>query len=101
MKEKLNELLQDEAFLQKLLAADSDTDVQTLLSENGVELTVAEIATIKTGVEARISSDNEELSEEDLENVAGGSDVSDIITSVFDGLGSLGDKVHEWTRRHW
>ena len=101
MIEKWNELLQDEAFLEKLLNLESDTEVQTLLAENGLELTLAEIASIKTGIESRLSSDSEDLSEDDLENVAGGADVAKIITAVCDGIGILGDYVHKWTRSRW
>lgn len=101
MNEKMNELLQDEAFLEKLLNLESDTEVQALLAENGVELTLAEITSVKTAIESRLAGDNAELSEDELESVAGGVDVDKIITAVFDGLGSLGDKVHSWTRRRW
>lgn len=101
MNEKWNELLQDEAFLEKLLNLESDTEVQAFLAENGVELSLTEIASIKAGIESRLAADDAELSEDDLENVAGGADVADIITAVFDGIGKLGDYVHKWTRRRW
>ena len=85
MNEKLDELLKDEAFIEKLLNQENDTDVQALLAENGIELTLSDISAIKSGIEARLS-DNEELSEDDLENVAGGVDVDKIITGVVDGI---------------
>ena len=93
MNEKLDELLKDEAFIEKLLNQENDTDVQALLAET-------DISAIKSGIEARLS-DNEELSEDDLENVAGGVDVDKIITGVVDGICKLGDAVHKWTRRRW
>ena len=100
MNEKLDELLKDEAFIEKLLNQENDTDVQALLAENGIELTLSDISAIKSGIEARLSG-NEELSEDDLENVAGGVDVDKIITGVVDGICKLGDAVHKWTRRRW
>lgn len=100
MKEKLNTLLQDEAFLEKLVALETDTEVQSLLAENGVELSIAEITAIKAGVAAQLG-ENEELSEDDLENVAGGADVADIISGIAEGLSKLGDAVHKWTRGRW
>ena len=99
MNEKLNSLLQDKAFLEKLLALETETDVQALLAENGVELTIAEIAAIKSGIEAKLG-ENEELSEDDLENVSGGS-VAAIITAVATGLVALGTAVDQWTNRRW
>lgn len=100
MNEKINELFQDKAFVEKLLSLENDTDVQALMKENGVELSLQEINSIKKAVESRIGND-EELSEDDLENVAGGVDIGNIITGVVDGLVSLGNAVHKWTRRRW
>ncbi len=71
MNEKFNELMQNEAFVEKLFALENDTEVRDLLTKNGVELSLAEIAAIKTGLDFRFSKDGE-LSEDDLENVAGG-----------------------------
>ncbi len=100
MNEKLTELLKDQAFVEKLIAQETDTDVKALLAENGVDLSLQEIAKIKQGIESQIEG-NAELSDDDLENVAGGSDISDIIEAAFNGIGALGDKVHTWTRRRW
>lgn len=100
MSEKLNTLLKDEAFLAKLVSLETDTEVQAFLAENGVELTIAEIAAIKAGVAAQLG-ENEELSEDDLENVAGGADVADIITGVVECIAKIGDAIHEWTRGRW
>lgn len=101
MNEKMSALLQDEAFLEKLLDLENDTDVQALLAENGVELTLAEISAVKTGIENRLAGENEELSEDDLENVAGGVDIGGLISGICEGIGKLGDCVHKWTRRRW
>lgn len=100
MTEKMNELFQDETFVEKLLNKETDVEVKELLAENGVEISLEEISAIKKTVEARLENDSE-LSEDDLENVAGGSDVSDLITGVVDGLVKLGDAIHNWTRRRW
>lgn len=100
MTEKINELFQDETFVENLLSKETDIEVKALLAENGVEISLEEISAIKKTVEARLENDSE-LSEDDLENVAGGSDVSDIITGVVDGLVKLGDAIHNWSRRRW
>ena len=49
MEERLNELVQNEVFMKRLLALDTDVEVQTLLAENDVELSLDEIKFIKTG----------------------------------------------------
>jgi len=100
MNEKLNTLLEDQDFIEKLTSAETDAEVQALLAENGVELTLEEINAVKKGVEARISEDGE-LSEDELENVAGGADIAKIIEVICSGIVKLGDAVHKWTRRRW
>ena len=43
MQERLNELVQNEVFMKRLLALDTDVEVQALLAENDVELSLDEI----------------------------------------------------------
>lgn len=100
MNEKLNELLSNQEFVEKLVNLETDTEVQGLLADNGVELTLEQIALIKKGVENQLSG-SEELSDDDLETVAGGADIGGIIESVAKALGTLGDCVHKWTRGRW
>ncbi len=100
MNEKLNALLKDQDFIEKLTNSETDTDVQALLTENGVELTLEEINAIKKGVDAHISGDGE-LSEDELENVAGGIDIGGIISGIVDNFIKIGDKIDTWTRRRW
>ncbi len=98
MNEKFNELMKDEAFVEKLFALENDTEVRDLLAANGVDLTLAEIAAIKTGLDSNLS-ENGELSEDDLGNVAGG--YADAIRAAADFIVTLGDGVHNWTKRRW
>ena len=104
MQEKFEKLMQDEAFAEKLLSLDEDTEIQALLSENGVEFTLEQIAAIKKGVIAQLNGEDAELSEDDLEDVAGGIAVGTAITvavGVAKGLFALGKGVHKWTRGRW
>ncbi len=104
MDEKLEKLLQDETFLQTLLSKETDAEVQAFLKENEIELTLEEIAAVKAGVEASLSSDSEELSAADLENVVGGASadtIGKIVNAVCDAIGKVGDLVHKWTRGRW
>lgn len=101
MRERLNELVQNEVFMKRLLALDTDVEVQALLAENDVELSLDEIKFIKKQVEARLNG-QEELDEEDLANVVGGSMIAvAIIGAVVAGIVKLGDSVHKWTNGKW
>ena len=100
MQERLNELVQNEVVMKRLLALDTDVEVQALLAENDVELSLDEIKFIKKQVEARLNG-QEELDEEDLANVVGGSATAAIITTVVAGIVKLGNAVHKWTNGTW
>lgn len=63
---RIDELVQDESFKEKIKAAKSLEDVASILSANGIAVSSEDIA-------AAFSHDgNEELDESALENVAGG-----------------------------
>lgn len=104
MTEKFEKLMQDQAFVEKLLALDEDTEIQALLAENGVDFSLEEIAAIKKGVSAQLSGEEAELSDDDLEGVAGGIAVATVITivgTVIGGISTGGNLVHKWTRGRW
>ena len=96
--ELLKEVLSDEAFAKSLIEMETPEDVQTALKEKGVDLSIEDIKAIQNLL---VNQEDGELSEDDLENVAGGVDVDKIITGVVDGICKLGDAVHKWTRRRW
>lgn len=100
MNDKLNILLQDKSFLEKLVSLETDAEVQSFLAENGIELSITQIITIKNGIAAKLG-ENEELSEDELKNISGGADIPGIITSIADAIGALGDYVDKWTRNRW
>lgn len=102
MNDKLNILLQDKSFLEKLVSLETDAEVQAFLAENGIELSITQIITIKNGIAAKLG-ENEELSEDDLKSISGGADadIPGIITSIADAIGALGDYVDKWTRNRW
>lgn len=100
MNDKLNILLQDKSFLEKLVSLETDAEVQAFLAENGIELSITQIITIKNGIAAKLG-ENEELSEDELKSISGGADIPGIITSIADAIGALGDYVDKWTRNRW
>ena len=104
MLEKLEELLKNEEFAAKLLALDDDKDVQEMLNDNGIEMTLEEIAAVKKGVIAELNGEEAELSEDDLECVAGGVSVGAVVKvvgGVIKGIVALGNLVHKKTRGRW
>lgn len=103
--ELLKEVLSDTDFAQSLLEMESPEDVQSALKNKGVDLSLEDITTIQNILANQAEG---ELSEDDLENVAGGSltimsaiGIAGIISASVSGGIALGNKVHEWTRRRW
>ena len=74
MLDKLKEVLADEAYVKELAAMEKVEDVQTALEQKGVSLTKDELLRIRDAIvkakENGVSAD--ELSEDQLEGVAGG-----------------------------
>ncbi|MBR3630957.1 MAG: hypothetical protein IKN55_10890 [Oscillospiraceae bacterium] len=83
MNEKLREVLADEAFVKSCIEAENEEAVQKLLADKGVEMSLTEIELMKemfsavadgkiTGEQLEQLSKAGELSEEELEEAAGG-----------------------------
>lgn len=91
--EKLKEYLSDENNAKALLALETTAEVQKKLAENGIDISEADIERIKALAAKR---EDGELSEEDLENVAGGmvDEILELITSFF-------NLVTEISRSRW
>ena len=67
----VREVFADEGFVKSLFAMETPEEVQTALRGKDVELSVEEIIKIKNMIVKKMES-GEELSEEELEGVAGG-----------------------------
>lgn len=72
MEEKMKNLVQDHEFMNKMLSCEEPEQVQKLFADNGVEITLEEVKTLGKVLAGMAQSDGE-LSEDDLEGVAGGS----------------------------
>jgi lactobin A/cerein 7B family class IIb bacteriocin len=68
---ELKELFSDEEFVNSLLTLDTPEEVQSALSGKGLDLSLDEIATIRTSI-LTAAEQGGELSEEQLESVSGG-----------------------------
>ncbi|MBR1729834.1 MAG: Nif11-like leader peptide family RiPP precursor [Selenomonadaceae bacterium] len=104
--EKLKEIFADKDFTAKVLEMETPEEVQKAVKTKGVEMSLEEIDSIKDFVEK--NSEGEELTDDQLENVAGGSItvaavVGGIIIggAVISGAVTLGRAVNNWTRRRW
>ena len=87
----------DEAFAKSLMELKTAAEVQAALKEKGVELTEEEslatcefFAKVKSGEIAPKQSENGELPEEMLEQVAGGGFWGSVWNFLCDWLGHLG-----------
>jgi len=69
MEAKIKEVFRDEEYVKELLNLETAEEVQASLKEKGIEMTIDEIMKIKNMLE---KSEDEELSDEDLEKVGGG-----------------------------
>lgn len=114
---KLKELLQDESFATKLFNLDDPKDIQKLLSDNGVELSIEEIEQTKDfvqryndsklteaekkAVDAYLENDGDALSDEQLEAVNGGF-IGFAIFGLVLAVGAISGMVyHDVTGRSW
>ncbi len=103
--ELLKEVFSDEAYVKTLLELDTAEEVQASLKEKGVELSVEDITEAKNVL---IQKANGELSDEDLDGVAGGSltlaagfAIAIIISAATGGTVAVGNSVHSWTGGRW
>lgn len=98
MSDKLNALLEDEAFINKILNAEDPEQVSAIFAENGVTLSVKEVEILRSRLE---NTDSDELSEDQLENVAGGVDL-DLIDDVLKSVVKVGERLFDSiSRRRW
>lgn len=101
--QQIKELFSDEAFTASILEMETPEEVQKALSDKGLELSLEEISTIQNS----LLNNEGELSEDELENVAGGIAVTAVICGLIiggaaaGGLFKMGKAVDNWTNRRW
>ena len=100
--QRIKEIFSDEMFVKNLLSMETAEDVQAALKEKGLELSVQDIHKIRDTLMSVSSID--ELSEADLEEVAGGIAISTVLGLIFGGLSTLftaASSTHNITNRRW
>lgn len=111
--ERIKELFADESFVKQLMEQEEPEQVQALLLERDVDLTIEQIVQIREMIEKQLNGEInlEELSEEELENVSGGLTflacciigvaVTAVATGVGFAVGGAASATHFFTRRRW
>jgi len=74
--ERIKEIFADEEFVKELFSKETPEEAQALLAEKDINLSVEEIVKLKDIITAKLqaaeNSESAELTEEELEDVAGG-----------------------------
>lgn len=110
MEKKLNQLQAkieaDQGFVEKLFVLESPEEVQGFLKAEGLDFELEEINMLKDALAKAVAkSEGAELSDEDLEEVAGGivitagavAATAAVVSAIFTG----GGFVHNVTRGRW
>ena len=98
-KTKVLEILGNEENISSIKEIKSIEDMKTFLSSKGAEISDDEISEIVSDL---FDANDEEISEEDLESVAGGNAAAvlkgmwDAACLVWKKAGQLGEKYYEW-----
>ncbi len=101
MEEKIKALMAEEAFAEKLMACEEPEQVQALFAEKGVELSLDEVVAIGKGVSAALG-EGDELDEDALDSVAGGSVASDVVNAIVGAVSTIAKNwrsIKNWFRR--
>ena len=97
---KIKEIFSDQTFVESLMEMENAEDVQAAIADKGIELTLNDIEALRT----QLSNTSEELSEDDLENVAGGFAISATVIAIGSCCAatfSVGSMVNNLTNRRW
>ena len=74
--ERIKEIFADEEFVKELFSKETPEEAQALLAEKGIDMSIDELVKIKDLVVAKLQAaengESDELTEEDLIDVAGG-----------------------------
>ena len=98
----IKEVFSDKEFVESLLGLETPEEVQTALKVKDLDLSIEDIENIQKALTAQ---ENSELSEEEMENVAGGFAITaGIISAVAGVIGATagsGSFVHNVSRGRW
>ncbi len=94
----LSKLMEDKAFVEKMLAQENPEAVRSLFAENGVEFTLEEVLEIGRALD-QLTNPGDELDENALEDVSGGVAVTATAWAVAKAaiaIGGAGLAIYKW-----
>jgi len=101
--EKIKKVFSNEKFVKRLLEQKSPQDVQKLLEEKDIFLSLDELLKIKKLIGIKLECTDEELAADDLFAIAGGCDpLTCIVLPVLLAVTALGGAaIFEFTEIKW
>ena len=91
----------DKTLAEKLLSQENPQDVQSLLKEQGLDFSIEEIDMLRQAlVRALEKNAGDELSDEDLENVAGGFAITAIVALIGAIAGAV-SRLNSFSAKLW
>lgn len=87
--EKVQKLLSDEEFVKKLISQDTIEDAKKLFEDQGITTSIEEMEMLGRFIKKISQKGNEKLSEEDLEEISGGSAGSFVVRGLGATIGAL------------
>ena len=87
--EKVQKLLSDEEFVKKLISQDTIEDAKKLFEDQGITTSIEEMEMLGRFIKKTSEKGNEKLSEEDLEEISGGSAGSFVVRGLGATIGAL------------
>lgn len=98
--EKLNALISDKTFVELMMSQKTPEDVQKVFTEHGVPLTLDDVNRIGAALN-QLENPSEELSENDLDSVAGGffaltAATCWAIAKAVIAIGGAGLAIYKW-----
>ena len=87
--EKVQKLLCDEEFVKKLISQETIEDAKKLFEDQGIATSIEEMEMLGRFIKKISQKGNEKLSEEDLEEISGGSAGSFVVRGLGATIGAL------------
>lgn len=87
--EKVQKLLSDEEFVKKLISQETIEDAKKLFEDQGIATSIEEMEMLGRFIKKISEKGNEKLSEEDLEEISGGSAGSFVVRGLGATIGAL------------
>lgn len=87
--EKVQKLLSDEEFVKKLISQETIEDAKKLFENQGIKTSIEEMEMLGRFIKKISEKGNKKLSEEDLEEISGGSAGSFVVRGLGATIGAL------------